>query len=150
MILISGKIAVAEGHIQTDIKFGIGLFRPAKHYIYIDNHSFQISNDQKISLMEGREYRVYHTLHTLQFLGAILLVNTANNPILPIPLSEPLTSREYEILQLIAAGLTNRQIGVQLSLSVNTIKMYTTPLYAKLGVNRRTEAVARAKALNLF
>ena len=100
--------------------------------------------------MPGQVYRVYYTIHTFQFLGALLLVNIVNNQAPPIPLLESLTTREYEVLQLIASGLTNQQIGVQLSLSVNTVKMYTSQIYAKLGVSRRTEAVARAKELNLL
>jgi len=65
-------------------------------------------------------------------------------------LIEPLTSREQDILQLIAMGMTNKEIADQLSLSVNTIKMYVSQVYEELSVNRRTEAVAQARKLKLL
>lgn len=148
--LASGHIAFTEGMVKTDYMFGIGLIRPMSHYIYINNLSFRISKDQQILFEVGKVYRVYHTKHTKQFLGALLLVEIIHMPVHPNPLSEPLTAREYEILQLIASGLTNQQIGEQLSLSVNTIKMYSSQLYTKLSVKSRIEAITRAKELKLL
>jgi predicted ATPase/DNA-binding CsgD family transcriptional regulator len=66
------------------------------------------------------------------------------------PLVEPLTSRELEVLQLIAAGLSNQQIADQLILSVGTVKFYTGQIYGKLGVNSRTQAIAQARMLSLL
>jgi two-component system response regulator DevR len=51
-----------------------------------------------------------------------------------------LTARETQILSLIASGLTNRQIGVELSLAEKTVKNYVSGLLAKLGLHRRTQA----------
>jgi two-component system response regulator DevR len=51
-----------------------------------------------------------------------------------------LTDREREILNLIADGLTNRQIGEQLFLAEKTVKNYVSALLAKLGMQRRTQA----------
>lgn len=147
--LASGNIHFTEGMVQTDNKFGIGLIRSMSHYIHINNLSFRITKDQQLLFELGKVYRIYHTKHSKQFLGALLLVELDHKPE-PIPLPEPLTTREYEILQLIASGFTNRQIGAQLSLSVNTIKMYSSQLYEKLSVKRRTEAVKRAKELKLL
>jgi len=65
-------------------------------------------------------------------------------------LPEPLTHREQEILGLIAAGLTNNEIAGQLVISPETVKKHTGSIFAKLGVSNRTEAVARARALDLF
>jgi predicted ATPase/DNA-binding CsgD family transcriptional regulator len=65
------------------------------------------------------------------------------------PLIEPLTSRELEVLELIANGLTNQQIADELILSVGTVKFYTSQIYGKLGVSSRTQAVARARALDM-
>jgi len=64
----------------------------------------------------------------------------------PDPLAG-LSDRERQILALIGAGLTNRQIGGQLRLSDKTVKNYATELYAKLGINRRAQAVAVAARL---
>jgi two-component system response regulator DevR len=51
-----------------------------------------------------------------------------------------LTEREREVLDLIAGGLTNRQIGEQLFLAEKTVKNYVSSLLAKLGMERRTQA----------
>jgi DNA-binding NarL/FixJ family response regulator len=59
-------------------------------------------------------------------------------------LVESLTARELEILELIAAGRTNRQIGEELFLAEKTIKNYVSTLLAKLGMGRRSEAAAYA------
>jgi two-component system response regulator DevR len=53
---------------------------------------------------------------------------------------DPLSDREREILALIADGLTNREIGVRLSLAEKTIKNYVSALLSKLGLQRRTQA----------
>ncbi|HMN26959.1 MAG TPA: response regulator transcription factor, partial [Caldilineaceae bacterium] len=66
------------------------------------------------------------------------------------PLVEPLTEREFEVLQLIADGMSNQQIADKLILSVGTVKFYTGQIYGKLGVNSRTQAVAQARALQLL
>ena len=54
--------------------------------------------------------------------------------------ADSLTDREQEILDLIAEGLTNRQIGARLHLAEKTVKNYVSGLLAKLGFERRTQA----------
>ena len=65
-------------------------------------------------------------------------------------LIEPLSRRELEVLQLINQGLTNRQIAQQLVISLATVKSHTGNIYSKLGVNSRTQAVARARTLRIL
>jgi len=65
-------------------------------------------------------------------------------------LIEPLGERELEILRLIATGLSNREIAAELILAVSTVKWYVNSLYGKLGVHSRTQAVARARELDLL
>jgi two-component system, NarL family, response regulator DevR len=55
-----------------------------------------------------------------------------------------LTARERKILELIGDGLTNRQIGERLSVSVKTVKNYVSVLFVKLGMEQRTQAAAYA------
>ena len=69
---------------------------------------------------------------------------------MPSRLPEPLTAREQEILAVVAAGLTNREIAKQLVISPETVKKHTASIYGKLGASSRTEAVARARALGLL
>jgi len=63
---------------------------------------------------------------------------------------EPLSERELEVLQLIAAGLSNRDIAQNLFLSISTVKVHTYNLYGKLGVHSRTQAVRRAVGLGIL
>jgi LuxR family maltose regulon positive regulatory protein len=75
---------------------------------------------------------------------------TAARPSPAQPLVEPLSARELEVLQLIAQGLSNREIGERLFIALNTVKGHNRRIFAKLQVQRRTEAVARARALGLL
>ena len=65
-------------------------------------------------------------------------------------LPEPPTGREVEILRLIAAGMRNQAIADHLFISLSTVKRHIANVYGKLGVNHRTEAVARANELDLL
>jgi ATP/maltotriose-dependent transcriptional regulator MalT len=68
----------------------------------------------------------------------------------PAGLLEPLTQRELDILRLMAQGLSNQEIGARLFLAVNTIKGHNRVIFDKLQVERRTEAIARARELGLI
>jgi LuxR family maltose regulon positive regulatory protein len=63
---------------------------------------------------------------------------------------ERLSERECEVLHLLAEGLSNNQIAGRLYLTVRTIKFHTGNIYRKLGVTRRTEAIAQARTLGLL
>jgi LuxR family maltose regulon positive regulatory protein len=63
---------------------------------------------------------------------------------------EPLSPRELEVLQLLADGLSNREISARLFLALDTVKGHNYRIYRKLQVQRRTEAVARARDLGLL
>jgi LuxR family maltose regulon positive regulatory protein len=66
------------------------------------------------------------------------------------PLIEPLSQRELEVLQLIARGLSNHEIGERLFLALSTVKGHNRIIFNKLQVQNRTEAVARARELDLL
>jgi LuxR family transcriptional regulator, maltose regulon positive regulatory protein len=59
-------------------------------------------------------------------------------------MTEPLSPREREVLHLIAAGYTNREISEQLGVSLATVKRYITNVYGTLQVTSRTEAIQRS------
>jgi len=64
--------------------------------------------------------------------------------------TEQLSSRELAVLRLIAQGCSNQEISEQLFISLHTVKTHASHINSKLGVERRTQAVARAKALGLL
>ena len=65
-------------------------------------------------------------------------------------LSEPLTVREREVLELLGRGLSNKLIARELHISEHTVKFHISSLYAKLGVNNRAEAVSRGARYGLI
>lgn len=81
---------------------------------------------------------------------------------IPVPARDPfvfndaksqqlgITARELEILQLIAGGLSNREIAEKLFVSENTVKTHSSRLFDKLSAKRRTQAVQIAKELRLI
>ncbi len=72
---------------------------------------------------------------------------TVSSPSLMV---EPLSQRELEVLRLIAEGLSNQEIGERLFLALDTVKGHNRRIFDKLQVQRRTEAIARARALGLL
>jgi LuxR family transcriptional regulator, maltose regulon positive regulatory protein len=75
--------------------------------------------------------------------------NISDLPLTSGPLVEPLTEREREVLRLLLEGASNREIARRLVLSVNTVKRHVYNLCGKLGVQSRTQAIIRARDLNL-
>jgi LuxR family maltose regulon positive regulatory protein len=65
-------------------------------------------------------------------------------------LVEPLSERELEVLRLIADGLSNAEIADKLVIAQGTVKRHINNIYGKLGVQSRTQAVARGRELNLL
>lgn len=61
-----------------------------------------------------------------------------------------LSKRELEVLQLMANGLSNQQIADRLFVSLNTIKTHSSKVFEKLEVQRRTQAIEKAKKLSLI
>jgi LuxR family maltose regulon positive regulatory protein len=76
--------------------------------------------------------------------GATVASSPAND------LLSPLSERELDVLRLIDEGCSNRAIADQLVVTLHTVKKHTSNIYSKLGVASRTQAVARARELNLI
>ncbi|WP_158271552.1 LuxR C-terminal-related transcriptional regulator [Pseudomonas sp. HMWF032] len=68
----------------------------------------------------------------------------------PVARTSALSSRELVVLRLIAQGLSNQEVAEQLFISLHTVKTHARRINGKLGVARRTQAVAKAKALGFF
>jgi NarL family two-component system response regulator YdfI len=83
--------------------------------------------------------------------GLLVVHPSEVNAVLPAPaalssptreLPEPLTPREREVLQMISAGLGNKEIAARLSISEHTVKFHVASILGKLGASSRTEAVS--------
>lgn len=83
------------------------------------------------------------------------------DPDTPLPTGSPLnsspdaaglglSSRELEVLQLMAEGLSNQEIAARLYVSINTIKTHSSNIFEKMDVRRRTQAIDKAKKLNII
>ncbi|MFJ2328931.1 LuxR C-terminal-related transcriptional regulator [Pseudomonas sp. NPDC087690] len=75
---------------------------------------------------------------------------STTRPVPECPAAEQLSSRELAVLRLIAQGCSNQEISEQLFISLHTVKTHASHINSKLGVERRTQAVARAKELGLM
>lgn len=75
---------------------------------------------------------------------------SGESPTVSQTLLEPLSERELEVLKLVAQGLSNHEISQRLFLALDTVKGHNRRIYGKLQVQRRTEAVARARELGLL
>ena len=96
------------------------------------------------------ESRSLHLLHYVQTLItafsqtiSVAEIEQGNSP-------EPLSERELQILQLIAAGRSNQEIAENLVIAISTVKTHINRIYGKLGVKRRTEAILRAREMDLI
>jgi len=65
-------------------------------------------------------------------------------------LAESLSERELEVLRLLAAGYKYKEVAERLVISMNTVRSHTKNVYSKLNVNNRTQAITRAKELNML
>ena len=132
-----------------------------------------------IVILQLVEYRFLIIDHSLEIYGAVVAVIFAGVGIwlglkltgkervvvvkeVPVPATEPftlnreklgdlgITPRELEILELIAQGLSNREIAERLFVSENTVKTHSSRLFEKLSAKRRTQAVQIGKQLGLI
>jgi LuxR family maltose regulon positive regulatory protein len=71
-------------------------------------------------------------------------------PTLAEALVDPLTERELEVLRLLTAGLSNREIARELVVATSTVKSHINHIYGKLDVKSRTQAIAQARTLGLL
>jgi len=123
-------LAEPEGYVRTFVDEG----DPMRQLLERMKDEGGGMKDYVLKLLSA--FRAQHALHP--------------SSLIPQPLIEPLSERELEVLRLIAEGLSNQEIAGRLFLSVPTVKWHTTHIYGKLGVQNRTQAVTRARALGLL
>lgn len=132
-----------------------------------------------ITLLKWSEYRFLVVEHSLEIYGGLVAITFAAVGIwlglkltkpkekivlkeIPVPMVQSfspnqrkqeelgLTARELQILELIASGLSNREIADKLFVSENTVKTHSSRVFEKLGARRRTQAVQLGKELGLI
>ena len=132
-----------------------------------------------IAALKWMEYRFLVIEHSFEIYGSLVAATFAALGIwlglrltskqarivikeIPVPTGEPfrpddsrrealgITPRELEILELIAQGLSNREIAEKLFVSENTVKTHSSRVFDKLGAKRRTQAVQLGKELRLI
>jgi len=97
-----------------------------------------------------------HAVHEGLIAGTPLLMQPVLGALPALGLSEndeiqdELTPRENEVLQLLAQGLANKQIALQLGISEHTVKFHSSAIYSKLNVTNRTEAVGQGARMGLI
>jgi NarL family two-component system response regulator LiaR len=140
---------------------------------------YGICGGSLILVLKLTEYRFLVIEHSVEIYGALIaalfaalgiwlgLTLTRKRPVtiikeIPAQPTEPfvpdeaylsqlaITPRELEILGLIAAGLSNREIAARLFVSENTVKTHSSRVFDKLGAKRRTQAVQIAKTSRLI
>jgi DNA-binding CsgD family transcriptional regulator len=130
-----------------------------------------------ITLLKWTEYRFLVIEHSLEIYGGLTAVTFAVLGIwlglkltkqrivvkeVPVPAGAPfvpnerkqedlgITPRELEVLELIAQGMSNREIAGKLYVSENTVKTHSSRVFDKLGARRRTQAVQLGKEFGLL
>jgi DNA-binding CsgD family transcriptional regulator len=151
--LADGRVETLQGVVRYEMGTGVGMIPILKYRLWVGDARLDVTQAQLFALQSGKEYRVQRAPHSRVFLGATSIEDAPPTSVpSPAPVGripewvEPFTQRELELLALLAEGKSNQEMALTLSLSVNTIKMYTSQLYQKMGVKRRTEAVAQARA----
>jgi LuxR family maltose regulon positive regulatory protein len=105
---------------------------------------------EQILAVKKRDHNSAQAGFSLSYAQKILSAFKAVTPPKLDGLLDPISARELEVLHLIAAGLSNKEIAEKLFISLNTVKSHTKNINSKLDVNSRTRAVARAKELGLL
>ncbi len=138
------ELAEPEGYVRLFTDEGAPLAR------LLSEAQRATRNAQRDPLASYRAVLVAALQHTaraqVEEAGAALRSALERSNALP----EPLTTREREVLRLIAEGLGNQELAARLHLSPQTVKVHTRNIYSKLGVTSRTQAVARGRELGFL
>ena len=152
--LQAGLAESAVGELETAFKLGFGLVQTVKYTVTVGRQRFAVDAATYHRLKAGGRYTVTFAPLSQTLLDAKRWVGApapaAEAQASPAQAPSTLTPLERRLLGLIAEGRSNKEIAVALNLSVNTVKVYNSALFAKLGASRRTEAVARAREQHLL
>ena len=146
-ILILQALAL---HAQNDVSSALATLERAlgiaapEHYVYV----FTAEGEPMLDLLRHAARGGIGGAYTRSLLAEF------NEPLDPTPssntLPSPLTSREMEVLRLIAAGMRNKEIADHLFISLSTVKRHIANTYSKLEVTHRTEAIVKGEELGIL
>lgn len=142
---VHGSVELALIYLASDrFQDALEIFIPAAESAFAMEY-FQVFRQYSAILTP-----LLHKLHAAfpAFLNCVTPSETQTPE--KVILVETLTSREMEILRLVAAGLSNADIAERLFLTTGTVKWYANQIFGKLSVSRRTEAVAKAREIGLL
>jgi len=153
--LRENKSAQVQERVLCHWENSIGIIQIPKYKVRAASENFSLSSREFFQFRNHAAYQIIYSPRAKIFLGALLVDEQAGTAVTQsqmahgVEIENLLNPREREILVALANGLSNKEIAAELFLSVNTIKIYTTQIYRKLGVTRRTEAAAAARKLGL-
>ena len=140
--MLAGEDSEARRHIRSAV---VGAAEPGWVQLFLDGGS-------AVATLLRDAYGDGQVIDTAadRFAGVLLAAMGGSPAAVAGGLSDRLAGREVEILTLVGGGLRNREIGQRLGLTEGTVKWYMQQVYDKLGVRRRPQAVAQARALGLI
>jgi LuxR family maltose regulon positive regulatory protein len=128
----------------TRLKKALSLARPERYV-----RTFLDEGEGVAKLLHLAKVRRIETDYVIDLLSTLGEVSgDAKSPAHLI--AEPLSAREVEVLRLIETGCSNQEIADKLVISIATVKRHISNIYAKFGVQNRTQAVSMGKELKLF
>ncbi|MEK8127912.1 AAA family ATPase [Paenibacillus filicis] len=142
---------MTRNHCQTVCCLPLFLQEQLSGLLYLENsrrsHTFAHDSIATIRILASQALFVWK-----------LSGSFGDMPVSPVTPNEPkdeysmdaLTDRELEVLNLMASGMTNKEIAYQLGVTAGTVKVHIHNLFSKLNVNRRTKAIAEAKRKNIL
>jgi LuxR family transcriptional regulator, maltose regulon positive regulatory protein len=143
------SLAEPEDYIRVFVDEGVPMREVVSRFLAVSTQTpralqTSVSLDYVRKLLAA--FPQTETEHTVEHIGA----RTTEHPAASSALIEPLSIREQEVLELLAAGMSNQEIAKHLVVTEGTVKTHAKSIYGKLGVHSRTQAVARARELDLL
>ena len=149
VVLLQALLHQAQGDTQAGLRSltqALQLAEPEGYLQLFLNEGEALQ--QLLQVAQGQGIATPYIARLLAAMGGF--DRTIATPIVTDQFVEPLSGRELEVLRLIAEGLSNQEIAQRLSVSLSTVKGHNHNIFGKLLVQRRTEAVAKARALALL